>query len=105
LGVKGRAVTQDELEHMYLEGFAKALPDFPPGTPQKSRNPDFLLDFHDHTLGIELTRLYRASSPGTPTLRSQESLRERIAAAAKAEYDGHGLPPSTSVSFSMINSR
>ena len=93
-------MTQDELEHIYLQEFAKALPAFPSGTPQKSKNPDFLVHLSDHTLGIELTRLYRAALPGTPPLKSQESLRERIAAGAKAQYDAQGLPPiHVSVSF------
>jgi hypothetical protein len=93
LGDKGLAVTKDELERIYLEKFAKSLPDFPSGTPEKSMNPDFLLHLSDHTLGIELTRLYRAAPSGTPSLKSQESLRERIAAAAKKQYDVRGLAP------------
>jgi hypothetical protein len=86
-------VTKDELERIYLEGFSRAVSSFPAGAISKSENPDFLVRSSDHTIGIELTRLFRRPARGQSPLREQESLRERIAAVAKSRYDAMNRPP------------
>src|SRR3982074_3482161 len=86
-------LSRDELEHRYLEGFARAVSQFPVGLVSKSENPDFLVQSADHLIGIELTRLFRKSAQGHSLAREQESLRERIATEAKSLYEAMKRPP------------
>ena len=86
-------MTKNDLERRYLDGFAQIASEFPKGVISKSESPDFLIQSDDHTIGIELTRLFRKSARGHALPREQESLRERIATEAKARYDAMTRPP------------
>jgi hypothetical protein len=67
--------------------------EFPVGPVSKSENPDFLVQSADHTIGIELTSLFRKSAQGHSLAREQESLRERVAAETKSRYEAMKRPP------------
>jgi hypothetical protein len=86
-------MTKDELESIYLNGFAKAIQDFPVGRLVKSENPDFLVHSAPGTIGVELTRVFRKPAEDESPLREQESLRERVAELAKVRYSESGRPP------------
>lgn len=72
-----------EQERWYLNRFATACPDFPPGEPISHENPDFLVESLSSMIGIELTRYFVRPAEGERPRQEQENLRSRIVSRAR----------------------
>lgn len=81
------------LEQILISRFLEVLQNGNLGQLIAHENPDFLLQSDSGTLGIEITRLYRAATPGESPLKEQEVLRESVMKGAKVIYDKKALPP------------
>jgi hypothetical protein len=80
-------------ELFYSEKFKEIFPDFPKGQIVLDESPDFLVKTSCEIVGIEITGFYRQTSSSTnPPLQQRQSVRHKIVALAKSNYDQSGLP-------------
>jgi hypothetical protein len=68
------------------------MPDFPPGDLILAEEPDFLIRTPTHTIGVELTELYRPRVEGQQPLQETEQLRRRVCERAQCEFEKSGRP-------------
>ena len=89
-------------ELLYVNLFKEAYADFPVGEIDGTgETPDIIVRSPEHTLGIEVTRLFRDVEPNKPPLQQRESELRRITQHARQQYERLNLPPIiVGVSFS-----
>jgi hypothetical protein len=86
-------LSKKEIESYYLERFKELLPGFPSGMVIPTEEPDFLVETPSGHVGIELTELHVAASPGSVPVQASLAMRQRTVDRAQAIYAAGGHPP------------
>lgn len=85
---------QKDIEMQQLSLFRNLISDFPTGNLiDDGEEPDFLIKGTTTTIGIELTELHHAPSPGIHPLQAVESMRRRVVQQAEKIYEAKDGPP------------
>lgn len=80
-----------KLERFYLQRLLSAL-NLEPERIEKSETPDFILDYPDDVLGIELTRFFLPPPPGERPQQESDSLAQLAVESARRLFRKHGGP-------------
>jgi hypothetical protein len=89
-------VSKAELERRFARAFLDAIGLSVPITPLPAgTGPDFEFILDNHTLGLEVTRVYHESPAGKPDLRKLEGERDQILAGAHRRWEQLQRPPVT----------
>jgi hypothetical protein len=82
-----------QVELRYLDVVRRGIDDFPGGNITDTECPDFLIQFLDRTVGVEITRIFNPGKPKSPPPQSQDTERDLIAERAQAIATDQSLAP------------